>query len=138
MDSVWLPEFSDSRFDTRRFRYDKLPTFAGFEVEPSYDDSLNFILLDIDSYQGRVVSFNSDKDYMAEDSLNLELYSRNSKQFPFFPGKPRRTIPSPPKPYIDGSTGRFDHAKIPQYYNEEKPYLAFILRSDDTPSKIAF
>ncbi|KAK7435680.1 hypothetical protein VKT23_019513 [Stygiomarasmius scandens] len=130
MDSTWSPEFSDEGFDTRRFRYEKLPIFAGFEVEPSYDDSLAFTLSELGPYQGRVVSFQRDEGYMGEDCLNLELYSRNSKQYPFFPGKPCKLLPLSPRPYIDGSLGRFDHSRIPQYYNDSKPYLAFVLRSE--------
>ncbi|KAK7464184.1 hypothetical protein VKT23_006350 [Stygiomarasmius scandens] len=130
MNSSWSPEFLDKSFDTRRFRYDKLPVFAGFDVEPVCDDSLAFTFPDRGAYHGRVVSFLRNEGYMEEDCLNLELYSHNSKQLPFFPGKSCKTIPRPPRPYIDGSLGRFDHSRIPQYYNDTKPYLAFTLRSE--------
>ncbi|KAK7434499.1 hypothetical protein VKT23_020183 [Stygiomarasmius scandens] len=130
MKSAWSPEFAEQGFDTRRFRLDKLPTFSGFEVEPTYDDSLVFTFPDQGTYNGRVVSYLREEGYMKEDRLDLELYSRNSDQTPFFPGKSRKVIPPPPKPYIDGSLGRFDHSRIPQYYDDTKPYLAFILRSE--------
>ncbi|THV04117.1 hypothetical protein K435DRAFT_791291 [Dendrothele bispora CBS 962.96] len=138
MERVWTPKFRSSNFDTRRFRLDRLGLLSGWKTPPTVISGLDFYLPQTNLYTGRVVKF-TEEDLLDEETTKLELYSRNSKQFPFYPGL--STVPIFEIPYrrrVDGSVGRFDPTKNPQQFNKSRPYYPFILRSQtavNTPRK---
>ncbi|THU84835.1 hypothetical protein K435DRAFT_869884 [Dendrothele bispora CBS 962.96] len=126
---VWSPRFRSPNFDTRRFTLDRAGLFKGWKALPTALSGLDFFLPQTDSYAGRVVTY-SDDDLLDEEVTKLELYSRNSKQIPFYPGL--SSVPINRIVYersVDGKLGRFDPTKNPQLFDKDHPYYPFITRS---------
>ncbi|THU94447.1 hypothetical protein K435DRAFT_860496 [Dendrothele bispora CBS 962.96] len=125
-----LPLDLIDRLDSRRFAKNRLRCLSGYGCAPSVDDSMLFFMNQSNPYTGRVVSYEEDDLDEEEDKLYLELYSRNSSQHPFFPGKPESVVPLAPIPRVDGNLGQFDATRNPQYYDARRPYLPFIKRAE--------
>ncbi|KAK7440598.1 hypothetical protein VKT23_016946 [Stygiomarasmius scandens] len=132
---IWHATQRTPGHDTRRFLQGRLSISDGFKAIPSVDDSLMFLIPPTDLYTGRVVRYSPPSLEMEEDEepFVLELYSRNSTQFAFFPGKWNDRLvglDQAPLPRLDGNKGRFDATRAPQYYRPHNPHLAFIKRSE--------
>ncbi|KAK7464191.1 hypothetical protein VKT23_006357 [Stygiomarasmius scandens] len=128
----WSPTQHTLGHDTRRFVWSRLSISDGFKAIPNVDDSLAFVIPPTGLYTGRVVQYSLPPLEMEEDeeALVLELYSRNSTQFAFFPGRWNGRPDQAPSPRLDGNKGRFDPTKAPQYYCPHSPHLPFINRSE--------
>ncbi|KAK7459478.1 hypothetical protein VKT23_009461 [Stygiomarasmius scandens] len=126
----WHPEFLSPNFDTRRYSKDRLGIFAGWNSIPTARSGMDFIAPRTDFYTGRMMSYYEEgEDALSSDAvLKLELYSRNSAQSPFFPGLSKQNTSNPTTKRVDGSLGRFDHCKNPQYFDSSRPYYPFIAR----------
>lgn len=121
----YKPDDHDTRcFTTRRFAPN-----AGFAIVPPIHDALSFVPPEADPsfpYFGRKIEV---------DGRLVEIWSVNSQQIAFYPGKPVSDFvlgmePNPEDRRIDGRYGRFDFIVCPQHYQTAKPWLSFILRDD--------
>ncbi|THU80204.1 hypothetical protein K435DRAFT_810062 [Dendrothele bispora CBS 962.96] len=115
MERVWTPKF-------------RRGIFAGWKSTPTALTGLDFYPPQSNSYTGRIVVYSED-EFLEEEKTKLELYSRNSKQLPFYPGLSSVLIADIPyQRSVDGSIGRFDPTKNPQQFDKTHPYYPFITR----------
>ncbi|KAK7467423.1 hypothetical protein VKT23_004477 [Stygiomarasmius scandens] len=129
---TWLHEYTTTDHDTRSFRRNRLGILAGWKEMPEVYRVLDFTLPQKCPYKGRVVEFKEDRlDDWADNPTRVELYSRNSAQIPFFPGKQMYSSTIPLLLRIDGSKGKFDPTMNPLYFDPDHPYYPFIRRSDN-------
>ncbi|THV01518.1 hypothetical protein K435DRAFT_853657 [Dendrothele bispora CBS 962.96] len=75
----------------------------------------------------------AEDEFLDDELMKLELYSRNSEQIPFYPGLSSIPIANIPyQPSVDGGKGRFDPTKNPQLFDKLHPYYPFISRPQST------
>ncbi|KAJ7079053.1 hypothetical protein B0H15DRAFT_954159 [Mycena belliarum] len=110
--------------DPRRYSTSRLPCDAGFDAHPGVIQGMRFELPLLQRYTGRDVEV---------DNVLYEIWSPNSTQIPFFPGRVRPGFALVPtareQRRFDGHPGRFDHCEFPQYDVEDRDWAPFIRRA---------
>ena len=110
--------------DSRHFPVSRIASIGGYNDFPLIDDTLAFKLPRFRQFSGKLVAIGQ---------RSWELWSPNSRQFPFFPGVllPDFLLSCPEdetRRRYDGHLGRFDFTVSPQYLSEQFPWRGFILR----------
>ncbi|KAJ7070244.1 hypothetical protein B0H15DRAFT_741220, partial [Mycena belliarum] len=109
--------------DTRRYSTSRVNCEAGYDVAPGLLLGMRFELPLLRRYTGRDVEV---------DNVMYEIWSPNSVQTPFCPGRMRAGFQLIPyereQRRFDGQPGRFDYCEFPQYDLEDRDWLPFTRR----------
>lgn len=121
--------------DTRRYSTARVWSGYGYDHPPTVRGGLSFRFHELKMCVSR--------DVQIADGRRWELWSPNSKIWPYLPGAKRGSynigIPAlATSRRTDGHLGRFDPTTSPQYYCSDMPWLGYIKRAEKlTAAEIA-